>query len=68
MADMLLISDMVIAWAADCWFMWAEGEIFVENYLKIPGRLSCVSVDIEKLSRKHKDLFYSAVIQTFLGS
>ena len=28
----LQILDMVKAWAAYCWYMWAEGEIFVKYY------------------------------------
>ena len=24
------ISDMIKAWAADCWYKWAAGESFVE--------------------------------------
>ena len=37
--------------------MWAEGEIFVKYYSKIPSRFCWVSFDTEKLNRKHTDVF-----------
>ena len=39
--------------------MWAEGEIFVKNYPKIPTRFSRVSFDTEKLNMKHREIFAS---------
>ena len=48
---------MVKAWVTDCWYVWAQGEIFIENYPKIPSKFSRVSFDTEKLNRKHREVF-----------
>ena len=51
------IPDVVIAWAADCWYMRVEGEISVRYYSQIPSRFCWVSSDTKKLNRKHRELF-----------
>ena len=55
--NMPQIPHMVKAWAADSWYLWAEGQIFIKYYTKIPSRFSRVSFDTEKLNWKHRDVF-----------
>ena len=51
------IWHMVKAWAADCWYIRAEGDIFVQNYPKILSRFSRDSFNTVKLNRKHREIF-----------
>ena len=44
------ILDMIKAWAADRWYMWLEGDIFVKYYSQIPSRFSLVNFDTYNLS------------------
>ena len=45
-ANTLQIPHMVKAWAAHCWCMWTEGEIFVKYYSKISCCLSVQPVQL----------------------
>ena len=47
---------MVKAWTADCWYMWAEGKIFVKCYYKILCRFCCVNFDTGKVERKRREV------------
>ena len=51
------VPHMVKTWATDCWYMWTEGAIAIKYYTKIPSRFSRVSLDTEKLNRKHTGIF-----------
>ena len=55
------IPHMVKAWATGCWYMWAEGGIFVKYYTEITSIFSRVSFDTEKLNWKHKDICSTVV-------
>ena len=55
-ANTLQIPYMVKAWATDCWYIWAEGDIFIKYYTKIPSRFR-VCFDTEKLNWKHREVF-----------
>ena len=60
------IPNMVKAWVADFWYMWAEGKIFIRYYSKSLSRFCWVSLDTEKLNRKHRGTC-STVIRSRLG-